>query len=249
MLADLQKEFLAFLQGSPSNVEPLVTFETPGLSIYKNAYNQRLKEALDTDFPCLGKLLGDDLYDQLIHNYIVEMPSTNPSLRWFGSNMQCFLKSHALFSKQQIVIELADWEWQLRSAFDAANSHVIQLEQLATVPPEQWPTIRLQLVPSLRTIKYQTNVVKVWQALETNQTPPVVIQETNHWLIWRKGLVTQFRSVSEDEWQIIHQIMAEVTFADICEQLCQWYYFEQAPQRAAQIIQQLVNDQVVKSIR
>ncbi|MCX4027401.1 putative DNA-binding domain-containing protein [Endozoicomonas sp. SM1973] len=247
MLANLQKEFLAFLQDKPSKVKQLVTTETPGLAIYKNAYHQRLKEALDTDFPCLGKLLGDDLYDQLIAGYIKHMPSTKPSLRWFGSDMQSFLKHHPLFSKQPIVIELANWEWQLRAAFDAAGSKIITLEQLATIAPEQWPTIQLKLVPSLRVLQYQTNVVNIWQSLEANHIPPAVEQNTSYWLIWRKELVTQFRSVFEDEWQIIQLIIEGVTFADICEQLCRWHSPEQAPQRAAQIIQQLTNDQVVMS--
>ncbi|MDE1465259.1 DNA-binding domain-containing protein [Spartinivicinus poritis] len=248
MLANLQKEFLAFLQGKPSEVKHLVTTETPGLAIYKNAYSQRLKEALDTDFPCLGKLLGDDLYNQLIADYIKQMSSTDPSLRWFGSNMQCFLKHHPLFSKQPIVVELANWEWQLRAAFDAASSEVIAIEQLATIAPDQWSAIQLKLVPSLQVLQYQTNVVNIWQSLEADHTPPAVVQNTCYWLIWRKELVTQFRSVFKDEWQIIQLIIEGVTFAEVCEQLCQWHSPEQAPQRAAQIIQQLTNDQVVMSV-
>ena len=247
-LANLQKEFIAYLQGKQSEVAPLVTAETPGLAIYKNAYNQRLKEALDTDFPCLGKLLGDDLYDQLVTGYIEQMPSTNPSLRWFGNNMQCFLKNHPLFSKQPIVIELADWEWQLRSAFDSANSDIVQIEQVAAISPDQWPSIQLELIPSLRMLQYTTNVVKVWQALEADTPPPTITQSASNWLIWRKALVTQFRSVPEDEWHIIQLILEGITFAEMCEQLCQWHSSEQAPQRAVQIMQQLINDQLVKSI-
>lgn len=247
-LVNLQKDFLAFLHGKHSHISQQVVAETPGLDIYKNAYSQRLREALDTDFPYLGLLLGDELYERLIVDYIDQMPSTDPSLRWFGSNMPRFLSSHPLFSNQPIVIEMADWEWQLQSAFDAENSTIVKLEQLATTSPEQWPGLQLELVPSLRTVKYQTNVVNIWQALGANNTPPSVSLSTNYWLIWRKELVTQFRSVPEDEWQIIHHILEGITFAEMCEQLCQWYTPEKAPQRAAQIMQQLMQDQLVKAM-
>jgi len=53
----------------------------------------RLLEALQTDYPALHAALGDEDFEQLCFAFIAAFPSTYPNLRWFGANMDAYLKA------------------------------------------------------------------------------------------------------------------------------------------------------------
>lgn len=247
-LADLQKIFLGHLQGQSTPITNYVTKEQPGLAIYANAYQQRLTEALDGDYPCLGLLLGDTQFNQLVSDYIVHHPSSDPSLRWFGQYLPAFIREQVHYQSMPIVAELAEWEWRLRLAFDAAGSEIAVIDHVQQLTAEQWPTLQLELVPSLQIVSWQTNAVAVWQALEQQQTPPAIVEERTDWIIWRKGLVTNFRSVHKDERVALELSLQGHNFASLCEQLCQWHEPDVVATRVVQLLQQWLNDELIRKV-
>ena len=110
-LAQQQKEFLACLQQlQPVNQSSfrrhvqesgLIDVNTR-LGIYKNAYQVRLQETIDTDHTVLGQYLGDDLYQLMMNDYITQHPSHQFSLRHFSDELPNFLQSHHILPCQSI---------------------------------------------------------------------------------------------------------------------------------------------------
>ncbi|MGI0115541.1 HvfC/BufC N-terminal domain-containing protein [Zooshikella sp. RANM57] len=247
-LENLQKVFLAHLQGKLTPIKHYVAKEQPGLAIYANAYHQRLREALDGDYPCLGLLLGDEQFNQLVSDYITYHPSSDPSLRWFGQHLPAFVREQAHYQAMPIVAELAEWEWRLRLAFDAAGSEIAVINHVQQLTADQWPTLRFELVPSLQLVSWQTNAVAVWQALEQQQTPPAIAEEHTDWIIWRKGLVTNFRSIHDDERAALTLTLQGHNFASLCEHLCQWHEPEAVTTRVVQLLQQWLSDELIKQV-
>jgi hypothetical protein len=139
------------------------------LAIYANAYRLRLLEALGTDYPGLHAILGDDEFDAMGRAYIAAHPSPYFSLRWFGDRMSDFLSITAPYSKYPVFSEMAAFEWAKSDAFDAADSEVAGIHDMAAIPPDAWPGLRFVPHPSLRRLDLRWNVPLAWKEIDAAQ--------------------------------------------------------------------------------
>lgn len=222
-LTGLQTDFQAFLLGSTqkstfhsSIVDDPKVGAARRLGIYYDAYRLRLIEALSKAYPKLHVLLGDELFDSTARSYIDAHPSGYRNMRWYGDAMRAHLVEQ--LPDHPITAELADFEWTLSLAFDAPDTPVLQIQDLATIPPEDWSELSFQFQPSLHLLQLRWNTVAVWKALEAEVAPPAfeqkVLPET--WLIWRRELNPRFRSLDVMEQSALNMAISGASFGDIC---------------------------------
>jgi hypothetical protein len=62
------------------------------LNIYHHAYRSRIREALSSQFPNLAKLLGTELFNQYMDEFISNYPSTHRNMRWLGDLLSDFFQ-------------------------------------------------------------------------------------------------------------------------------------------------------------
>ena len=243
-LKQVQQRFLDAVYQMPNAelgdiivTDDVINESSQGIKIYQHAYRSRLQEAIDSDFPALGKLLGDDMYEQLITQYLTHHRPRSPSLNDFGKNLAHFIKTNFL-PEQTIVHELSDFEWLLRSTFDSKNFAHIAHDSLTKVAPEAWPSMKFSFVGNLSIRHYAMNTPAVWQKLKDDETPDIEqlpIPQT--WLIWRQNLITLFRSMEVDEACALEIARNGGDFSELCEALLEWYDEPAVPERAVSLLQ------------
>ena len=191
------------------------------LAIYGNAYYARLIEALEQDYEALHTLLGDEEFTRLCRQYIDTYPSRFPSLRWFGQYMAKFLAAHEPYTAHPYLQELAVFEWTFIEAFDAKNAPVATEADAAQVPAERWPELGIQLHPSVHWFPYHWNILPVWKAATNEDAIPEIIklEQTEYCAVWRQGLMTQYRTLAEDEAVLMRGVKDNCDFAQLCELL------------------------------
>jgi hypothetical protein len=191
------------------------------LAIYGNAYYARLIEALEQDYEALHTLLGDEEFARLCRQYIDAHPSIFPSLRWFGQYMSRFLATHQPYAARPYLSELAVFEWAFIEAFDAQDAPVATEADAARVPAENWPVLRIRLHPSVRWFAYNWNILPLWKAAANEDPLPEIIQldKTEYCAVWRKDLMTQFRTMAADEAALMRGVKEDINFAQLCELL------------------------------
>ena len=221
------------------------------LGIYGNAYRSRLHEALMSSYSVLQDYLGYEQFETLCYAYIDAHPSHFRSIRWFGDELAAFLKTQSPYDEFPYLAELAEFEWQMAIVFDAADSDLIQLNDMQNIPPDAWMDMRLQVHPSVHRLSLSWNVVQIWQALSEEQMPENPQQSTSNveWLLWRNELVCQFSSLSEDEAWAIDAMLNNLTFGEICEGLCQWVDEESAGMHAASLLKGWITAGMVTQIK
>ena len=202
-LADIQRSFSSYLQGDDAGVaEHVIDDKRLGsqfrLEIYKSAYRIRLTKCIEADHAVLCSYLGDELFELLAAGYIASCPSMHPSLRYFCERLPDYLRDTAPFSQTPILAELAAFERTLMAAFDAPDSAVAGKDCLQTIPPEDWPSLRVDFHPGVRLFATRWNSVESWQALKQGKTPSAAEQgDQQHWLVWRgRDRLTEFRSLA-----------------------------------------------------
>lgn len=225
-LAELQKHFLAYLQGS-DQVQFSDYILTQGeisdeqrLAIYRNAYRIRLKDVILVDHPVLSAYIGDIWFDKMTDEYINIHPSQYYSLRQFADHLPQYLNHHAPFLDHPQIGELARFERLLLTAFDAADAERATTEELSTLSPTLWPSLTLRFHPSVQLFQSEWNVPLIWKAIKNEQDPPIAIKEKCHWLIWRNTeRLTEFHRIDDVSLTLFENFNQGYDLAYNCEQI------------------------------
>lgn len=206
------------------------------LAIYQNAYHQRLCEALRSNFPAVHQLLGDVDFAAAAQQFLLKHPPSTASIRWFGEGFPNWLFEEPPYSGCPATSELAQFEWALRHAIDAADADRMKTDHMQAIAPEQWSEIYFQLHPSVTLLNFQWNTISIWQALNNNATPPQPKKSPSQWIVSRQDdLMNAWRSVEALEIEALTRLTGGQSFGDLCEHI-----FEQLKDS-----QQAINQSVV----
>ncbi|MGH8475636.1 MAG: DNA-binding domain-containing protein [Methylococcales bacterium] len=228
-LGELQRAFQSAILDAGAGAPPFIV-DSPEVSaaerfaVYAEAYRQRLIEALATDYTGIRELLGDEAFDRMARAYAQACPSGHFSIRWFGARLPWFLATNPAYEKQPELAELARFEWALSEAFDAAESPLLTRAQLAALEHFSWPDLKLRFHASVRIVDLIYNTPSRWQALTRKEKPPDLGKEPESltWVVWRQDLKLLFRSLTKPEACALKAFKQGLSFAEVCESLCEW---------------------------
>ncbi len=221
------------------------------LDVYQHAYTARLVEALRANYPALHAAIGDDRFASLALAYLRDNPSQHPSIRWFGHRLCDWLALpvNAQHLPHAAILDLARMEWAMSLAFDAEDAPILSFEAVASTPVGDWPALRFALAPSVQLLTLQWAIEPVWRTLSEDltardhqgaTTEPQALQHSL--LIWRKNLVTQWRSVNTDEAMLLAACASGTPFGVWCEQECAQAKGDDAALWVAQALRRWVDD-------
>lgn len=255
-LHDLQMRFQDYLITGNESIEADITSSDNALAehrlaVYYNAYRLRLIDALAVDFTALDQYLGREAFEYLTLDYLKHYPSRHPSVRWFGENLSRYITEHYQGDDREFVQELVDYAWAKSLIFDKVHSdELFQPEQVATLPPEAWATIRFHFKPAIQWLDLYWNIPAIDSAVESETDVPDK-QRGEHpqrWLLWRQEMRTHWRSLEVHEAWAIEQAVLGANFSELCEGLCEWVDAEQVAMTAAGFMRQWLTDQLVQRL-
>lgn len=202
----------------------------PGLSaverldIYANAYYWRLHGVLVETFPTLAWLLGSKRTQNLITDYLLAHPSTDPDLRHLGLNFPTFIATNPLTSSRAGFVQVAQIEAAVAFALHAADGPTLAREELARLPAAIWPRMRIELAPATRVIACDWDYRALCEARLAGQVAPALdeiadMPEGRSVLLWRDGLRVQQRRVSVFEARCLSAFEQGQSFGELCASL------------------------------
>jgi hypothetical protein len=173
------------------------------ISIYAEMYALRLVEVLHEDFPVLLHALGAKRFDELARAYLVAHPSRHPNLNQLGKHLSGYVAAsdakHAGF-----LAELARLERVACEAFDAERAPALAQADFERVRAEQWPELRLALVPSARLLAFRYPVnryyIDVKEGRKARMPKPAAswtLVYRKDWIVWRANLSREQHALLE----------------------------------------------------
>jgi hypothetical protein len=187
------------------------------LDIYANMYFYRLRDALAEDFAAVRAVVGEGNFHNLATDYLIAHPPAHFSLRYAGQHLPSFLLRHPLSRRWPHLVDLAQLEWAILDAFDAADAPVLEPATLAAVPSEGWPALRFQLTPSLRLLQLKWPADEVWKQVQREETPAAPARAAVSLRVWRQDLRVYHRRIDAAERAALVAIQSAASFADVCE--------------------------------
>lgn len=254
-LLEIQQQFSDYLLSRSDDITSSIVDDESldrktRLDIYKNAYVIRLIKCIETDHPVLGKYLGDELFESMATGYINSNPSRYTSLRNFCDSLPDYLLETEPFASVPVLAEIATFERMMLGAFDAADDKRAAINDLTSIEPEKWPTIKIFFHASVSVFTTQWNSVESWQALKNDVAPPDATDEIEkYWLIWRgPDLLTQFRPLSNEGSIMISCFQTGANYADVCETLLAHAPGQQVSELTLKHLFEWLNSGLIKNI-
>lgn len=255
-MRNFHEAFEAYLKGDDSAITDVVITDDKGdaverMNIYRDAYAGRLVDILYNDFPTIYQILGTETFVEMATQYLAKYPSTSFTVRHFGQYLAKFLNETAPYCDYPYLWQIADFEWAKGTVFDAPDTDIFTIDQLAAIAPEAWTDATFTFVPAMTRLIYDYNVPQIWQAIENDQqdSEPVALEASMPWVMWRKDLSPNWYSMTaEEDWFFIHARQGK-TFAELCEGLSQWMDDEEAiAMRAAEIVRRWIDEKMLVSV-
>jgi hypothetical protein len=130
--------------------------------VYRNNVVAGLSNALETAFPVLRKLLGEQNFKGLAGIYVRKHPPATPLIMFFGAEMPGFLEGLPQLAHLPYLPDVARLELAMREAYHAADADPIAPETLRSLPPVDLLGLRVGLHPALRVFASPYPVHGIW---------------------------------------------------------------------------------------
>ena len=190
-----------------------------------------------------------DALQQQCHAFIAATPSTHFNIRWYGGAFADFLPKHA--TAQPALAALAELEWRLGLAFDAADERVATAAGVSAIATGEWPHLRFALHGSLQRQLLDWNVSELRRAYDSQKPfPPLAAwHPARHWVAWRNGVTVHHRCMDGDKAAALDAIAKDLPFAQICECLCEWHTADTVATRVAELLRRWIDDGWISGLR
>jgi hypothetical protein len=215
------------------------------LDIYANMYFWRLLDILRGDFSAVVAAVGDDVFHNLVTDYLLACPSQHPSVRNVGARLADFLGKQPLATERPWLVELARLERARIELFDGPDAVPLTLDELRTRAPEEFVALPLPLVPSLLFLDVEHAVDDVWRAAENEQPiePPAAGARTL--LVWRQEVTVYHRGLEPLERDALLRAREGASFGVVCDLLAESMPVDEAGPAAFQLLARWVGDGII----
>lgn len=129
----------------------------PGLAVYRGNAFGNWAQALESAYPIVRKIVGEEFFAALAREYAREHPSASGDLNEYGAQLGEFVAAFPHTQDLPYLPDVARMEWLAHRAYYAADAEPFSLEavsessRLALTPPcallaSEWPLARIWTV-------------------------------------------------------------------------------------------------------
>jgi hypothetical protein len=140
-------------------------------SVYRNNVAVSLTEALETAYPVVRKLVGDEFFKAMAGVYLRQHPPTSALMLYYGSRFSAFLESFEPVRTIGYLPDVARLERALRQSYHAADAAPIDPAVLQVLPPDRLMAARLYLAPAVRLVRSRWPIHALWLANTKSDAP------------------------------------------------------------------------------
>ncbi len=142
-------------------------------NVYRNNVAVGLTEALESAFPVIRKLVGDDFFKAMAGIYLRNHPPSSAVMAGYGDRLPSFLKGFEPVRHLPYLPDMARLELAMRDSYHAGDADPIAPEALAALSPDRFVRARLRLAPSVRLLSSRFPVHGIWVHNTDPARPPV----------------------------------------------------------------------------
>src|ERR1700693_586250 len=187
------------------------------VDIYANMYFYRIRDALKEDFPATLAVLGGDNFHNLVTGYLLEYPPTEPSISHCGRYLADYLRDHPIREGTPFVADLAKLERAVVEVFHGPDDTALDPDSLRAIAPEDWPAMKLRMLPSAQILALEWRVSELLRAVEERHPWKPAERGAVKVLVWRRNARVFYLDLERVEADALEAASRGATFAEICD--------------------------------
>ena len=165
-------------------------------SVYRNNVVVSLMEAMESVYPSVRALLGDDNFDLFSRAFIAKYPPTSPMMQYYGEGFGDFLEGIPALSESSFLADLARLERKWLDAYHAADAPALKPEQLGGFSPEETLSITFNKHPACSIVRSEYAVFDLFDARNELPSGDIDFQQSQIVLITRPELSVMLAHLS-----------------------------------------------------
>ena len=174
-LRDLQAAFAAHLVGADRDdlAAEVLGDAIPAaarLRVYRHHVFESLASALAVTFPTVQAVVGADFFRRLARAFIGQSPPCQPVLAEYGAGFPAFVAGHDAVRDLPYLADVARLDWALNLAFQAPAGGRLAAADLAAMPADRLPSLRLGLAPGTVVVASPYPLDRIWMASQPGAT-------------------------------------------------------------------------------
>ncbi|MCK0209747.1 putative DNA-binding domain-containing protein [Starkeya koreensis] len=154
-------------------------------AVYRNNVAVGLIRALETRFPAVRSLVGEEFFGAMARDFIRSHPPASPVLAGFGDELPGFLAGFEPAADLPYLADIARIEAARTRAYHAADLARLDASVFAALPPDALERLRITLHPAATVVR---SIHPVWDILAaasgagdvTEWTPQAVLIDRPH---------------------------------------------------------------------
>jgi hypothetical protein len=163
--------------------------------VYRNNVAVSLSDALETAFPVVRKLVGDEFFRAMAGVYLRKHPPKTPLMMYYGDAMPQFLGRFGPTKSIGYLPDIARIELALRHAYHAADETPVAADALTAIAPDALMCAKLRVAPAVQTVVSDFPIAAIYRA-NTDDTAPKPIMQPEAVLITRATFDPQIHTIN-----------------------------------------------------
>ena len=135
---------------------------TKRFDVYRNNVAVSLSDALETAFPVVRKLVGDDFFRAMASVFLRAHPPTSPMMMFYGAEMPDFLAAFAPAQSVPYLPDVARVELALRHSYHAADATPVAPDALGQIAPDTLPHVKFAFAPAVHVVPSTFPLHSIW---------------------------------------------------------------------------------------
>jgi hypothetical protein len=175
-LREFQRDFARAIYGRGNANVAAQLGATPArrMDVYRRNTFGNLHDALQSAYPVITKLVGEDFFRYAAREYVYLHPSTSGDLHEFGAEFGAFFAAFPPARGLPYLPDVAALEWACHRSFFAADHDLLDFERLGAVPPQRYGELKFRLHPACRLVVSAFPVDRIWHANQDG-APEVIV--------------------------------------------------------------------------
>lgn len=210
----------------PAAVQKLVLAPLRGtraerLSVYRDGYPARLREALEETYPAVSHVVGHASFADLTDRYVGATGPTSYDLCATGAGLPEFLRGDALAESLPFLPDLAALEWRIARAFHATEEPPFDSRSLAGWPLDRWEHTVVRFQPSVSLVSSPWPILDVWAArARPREDVSIDLRDrAERVLVRRAGLDVRCERLGEDDARVLRALLDARPLGEVAEGL------------------------------
>ena len=185
------------------------------LEVYQNAYRWRLYDVTAEDYPVLKYYLGDQVFEDLIWNFVNKFPSSHFNIGRFSAHLPEFLAKHPF--GDDFACEIAELESAVSQLGDPAETIALQPSHLLGMTAETLMESVLYPREALQLFAFDYPVNDYYCAVMEEKNPAAPALKKSFTAVFRHEDIVWRMNLAEDEYQLLEKLFSGMPIGEALE--------------------------------